>query len=135
MTAWAFPRPALGWRKDTATTVTARWVFLDGSPPIIPDRPPLRVRGAVLAGIVVGLTFWLLFQLPYHRGHFPKEIGDGILSTFLWLAAWTGRLVGREALVQTVFAIGFQGLAAAIAAGRARRLPVVCGLFAASVAG
>lgn len=128
--AWAFPLAARWWRKPVMPTGLACWVFLDGSSPEIPSQEPLRLRGTLLTGIVMGLVYWLLWELFYFRDHLPTGFSDGIQSVFRWLSTWTTLgflLVGS--------AVGFQALAAAIAAGRARRLSAVCGLFAASVAG
>ena len=135
LTAWAFPLAALWWREASMPTGFARWVFLDNSSPEFPEQPPLRARGALLTGIVTGLICWLLWELAYLRSYFPTGISNGIASAFSWLVAWTSHVFGNKGFVISGTAVIFQALAAAIAAGRARRLSTICGLFAASVAG
>jgi len=131
---WGFPLAAPFWREARPTSM-AGWVFLDGATPDLPDREPLRSRGALLTGVTMGLLFWLLWELVYFRIYFPSGIGDGIYSAFSLLSAWIVWLFGDQGFILPGLAAGFQALAAAIAAGRARRLSVVHGLFAASVAG
>jgi hypothetical protein len=133
LTAWAFPLAALWWRR--ARSRPASWVFLDDRTGALPDRPPLRARGALLTGLAMGLLCWLLWELIFRRGLFPAGIGDAIAAAFGWALALCERVFGNKGFFMPLSAAVFQALAAAIAAARARRLSTMCGLCAASVAG
>jgi hypothetical protein len=138
---WAFPLTALWWQKKATPAGVARWVFLDDSSFQLPKREPLRPGGALLTGIATGLVFWLLWGALHFCTYLPIGIADTIYSTFSSLSIRTLQTFGNPdrklgyIFLLTNSAMGFQALAAAIAAGRARRLSAVCGLFAASVSG
>jgi hypothetical protein len=138
--AWAFPMAAL-WRRETVTPgKLADWVFLDGSSPRLPREGTLRPSQALVVGVVIGLAFWLLWEMVYFRAFFSVGVSDKIVSAYSWLSGWTVRMFGNsnKLLANDLLlnsAITFQALAAATAAGRASRQSVVHGLFAASVAG
>jgi TPR repeat protein len=135
MAAWAFPLAASWRRKQVMPAGLAGWVFLDGAAPQIPGQEPVRPGEALWTGIVTGLVFWLAWELLYFRNHLPTGIGETIHSSFEWLFVGTARVFGDRSFLLAASATCFQALAAAIAAGRARRLSAVCGLFAASAAG
>lgn len=133
--AWSFPLASLGWQKKRVTNAVAPWVFLDHASPALPERLPLRAQQALLAGIVNGLLCCLLWELVFFRASFPPPIGNWIGPAIGGLLSWTRRAFGSTAVLMAGSAVIFQALAAAIAAARAKRLSVTCGLFAASVAG
>jgi TPR repeat protein/Zn-dependent protease with chaperone function len=136
LAVWAFPLAAPWWRRRFKPTGLAHWVFLDGSSPELPHQEPLQSGRALLTGLVVGLVFWLMWELLYFRNYFPGWFGEGMIHpAFRSLFKWTARFFGDESFLFPGSAVGFQALAAAIAAARASRLSVVHGLFAASVAG
>ena len=135
MAVWAFPLVAPWWRQGVEPRKLPGWVFLDGASPDLPNQEPLRAGGALLTGIVMGLIFWLLWELIYFRVYFPSAIGDGIYSGYRLVAAGIALVSDSEGFQLPGTAVCFQAVAAAIAAGRARRLSVVHGLFAAFVAG
>lgn len=135
LAVWAFPLAASWWRRRVVPAGLAPWVFLDGASPEISTREPVPIRAALLTGIVMGLLFWLSWELLHFRNYLPTGIGDGINSAFDWLFAWTASIFGDRDFLLAGSAACFQALAAAIVAGRATRLGAVCGLFAASVAG
>jgi Zn-dependent protease with chaperone function len=133
--AWAFPLAALWWRKQIVPARSAPWVFLDDASPRISTQEAVRSKPALLTGIVVGLVYSLPWQLLWLRPYLPAEMGDWIYAFFDWLFAWSRSVLGSTSVLRLGSAVLFQALAAAIVAGHARRLSVVCGLFAASVAG
>ena len=133
--AWVFPLAATWWRKPMASPELAGWVFLDRASPKIPGQAPVYPSQALSIGFAMGLIYLLLWQLLHFSNYFPAEIANGIHSAFRWLWAWTESVFGEKGFLDWGSAAGFQALAAAIAAARARRLSVVSGLSAASVAG
>jgi Zn-dependent protease with chaperone function len=132
---WAFPLAASLWWPRTVSVRSAPWVFLDRASPEIATREPVPVRPALLTGTLMGLLFWLCWELLFFRNYLPTGIGAGIHSAFEWLFAGTVSVFGSGGVLVTGSAAFFQALAAAIAAARAPRLGVLCGLCAAFVAG
>jgi TPR repeat protein len=135
MVVWAFPLAALWWRNQMPSVGSAQWVFLDGVSHESPSREPVRLRGAFLTGTVMALLFWLWLELVHFDKSLPSVIGNAVDYVYGWQKASSTRVFGDYSFLLPVSAVGFQVLAAAIVAARARRLPAVCGLFAASVAG
>jgi TPR repeat protein/Zn-dependent protease with chaperone function len=135
LVVWAFPLAASWRRQNTLLATPASWVFLDGASPRLPQHEALRIRDPLVAGIAVGLVFWLLWEVEYFRTYFPVGISNAINSAFSWLFARTAQTFGNTGFLLSISAMAFQALGAAIAAGTARRMGAVCGLFAASVAG
>jgi Zn-dependent protease with chaperone function len=133
--AWAFPLAAALRRRHRMPARPAGWVFLDGASPEIPAQQPLRLGGAFLIAVVMGLIFAIFWQSVRQRYYLPVWYGDWAFSLFSWLSAWTKSIFGQPFLLRAVSAAGLQALAGAVVAARARQLPVACGLFAASVAG
>jgi hypothetical protein len=80
---WAFPLAAWFWRKKNATTSVSAWVFLDGTPEILPSQAPLRPRQTLMIGIGMGLVFCLALEVVFSRKHLPLGIAETIQSAFL----------------------------------------------------
>jgi len=135
LAVWAFPIAGSVWPRQAAPTGLPDWVFLDRASPQIPRQAPVHPGEALMTGLVLALIYLLLLQPLYVHNFFPAGIVDGIQSGERWLSAWTKSVLGGEGFLGDDSAIAFQMLAAAIVAARARRLGVVYGVFAASVAG
>lgn len=132
---WAFPLSALLWRKRVPSRGLPNWVFFDGSAGAVSHRQPLRVGGALMTGIVMGLIFLLVIELIYFREYFPFVISGPFYSIWTSYTAWTARTFGDIGYAVTNLAMALQALGAAIVTLRARWLNAVCGLFAATIAG
>src|SRR6516162_6124942 len=100
--------------KEGYTGGLAPWVFLEGSPPELPNQEALRPRRALTTGIVVGLVFWLLWESYLFRNHFPIGIADAINSVFSPLFTWTAQIFGDKNFLLAGSAMAFQAIAAAI---------------------
>jgi TPR repeat protein/Zn-dependent protease with chaperone function len=131
---WAFPLAAWFWRKGTGPPAFSSWVFLEGPAAEFPHQQPLRPGGALMTGLVIGLAFWLLWEMVYFRGYFRADIANQIRSAYSWFSTLMVRSFANPDYAIVMSAVTFQACAAAVAAVRARRFSALCGLFAASVA-
>lgn len=122
---WAFPMGAWFWRHRASTVSDWGWAFLDSSPQRTVSPLPLRLRTAVVVGLVAGLLFWVLLVVARVGLHF------GLAET-----------VQRDEEARLAFSLGrvalavlVQAAAAAISAALVIKLGWLHGLCSAFVAG
>lgn len=123
---WAFPFAALLWRESQATA-GSHWAFLDEPSRrlTVPAHEQMSPRAAWRAGLWAGAIFCALLlalRLAWRLG-IDEATRSQDLNKLQFLYA------------QLALGVVVQAGAAAIAAGRARRLHVIHGAFAAFVAG
>jgi len=95
----------------------------------------VRPCEALASGVVAGLSFWLVFEVIAFRDQLPADMARAIGQLFDWYKSWSVRNFGDVGFAISNAAVAFQVVAGGIAAVRSRRLSVIVGLFAVSIAG
>jgi Zn-dependent protease with chaperone function len=133
--AWAFPFAAKLCARRRRSDGPAPWLFLDDGGSEIPEQAALSVASAAVTGVVLGLLYWLAFELVFFRSYLPDAMAGAIAAAFDAYVAWVIGLTGDAGVLFPGTAAVVQAFAAVIASAKAVRLRVLHGLCAASCCG